>query len=274
VITFPIVLGEKQYMIQGYDISNVNGYITIPSDADFVIAKVTQDSSFVDRLYPLHRTNARQREIGFGGYHYGDNKAQPSASDSCDFFLLHLGEQQQGEIAALDVESDFGYGGFTPGNPNNLPWIVEWGQEFIDQTGYKPKLYTSIAGITDFGLNHPDVPLVFDLWLAWWTSSGQAVNPPPAPEPFKDYKLWQYNADTIDKNKFLGTLEQFRDTGKMPLPPPDGHDYEALYWAPIYDIITEMVSNSQYPHADAALHANISNAITLHKIALGVESSE
>lgn len=260
-------------MIQGYDVSNVNGpNLVIPGDAEFVIAKVSQDSKFVDRLFTTHRATARQREIGFGGYHYGDNKAQPDAEASCDMFLLNLGDQQEGEVAALDIEGDFGYGGFDPHKSTNQPWVRAWGRKFARERNYKCKLYTSVAGLSDYDLIHPEMAEVFDLWLAYWTNSGQPSAPPVAPAPFDEYKLWQYNADTIDKNVFLGTLEEFRATGKQIAPSPTlGVDYEALYYGPITKLINDMAASSQFPHADAALHATISNSLTLHKIGVGAE---
>lgn len=256
-------------MIQGYDVSNVNGLITIPVDAEFVIAKVSQDITFVDRIFPIFRKVAREREIGFGGYHYADNNAQPDPIKSCNFFLQHLGKQEDGEIGALDVEGDYGWGGFYPNNPNNTSWVVSWGQEFTRQLGYKPKLYTSVAGLKDYGLDHAEIADLYELWLAYWTTNPQ---PPAPPSPFTEFKLWQYNADHIDKNKFLGTLDEFRAGGKITTP-VEAHEYEAKYWTPMYDIISNMQSNSKYPHADAAFHANIANAITLHKVALDVEAN-
>jgi GH25 family lysozyme M1 (1,4-beta-N-acetylmuramidase) len=261
-------------MIKGYDVSNVNGpNLIIPGDAEFLIAKVAQDARFIDRLYPIHRTTARQREIGFGGYLYADNKEQPNAEASCDFFLENLGDQHEGEVAALDVEIDSGYGGFDANSAANRPWVIAWGRKFVKAKNYKSKLYTSLAGITDFDLNDPEIAELYDLWLAWWSNSGQAGNPPPCPAPWTEYKLWQYNADTIDKDVFLGTLAELRATGmKKASQPAPAADYEALYWTPMQKLLDDMISSSVYPHADAAFHAAVSNVITLHKVSVGAES--
>lgn len=259
-------------MIRGYDVSNVNGPgLIIPGDAEFVIAKVTQDAKFVDRIYSTHRTTARQREIGFGGYHYADNKEQTDAERSCDFFLTNLGDQREGEIAALDIEIDRGYGGFDANSSANQPWVITWGRWFLRECGYKCKLYTSVSGITDFDLNDPEIVALYDLWLAWWTNSGQPANIPLPPQPWDDFKLWQYNADTIDKNVFLGTLAEFRATGTQKAPQPVLADYEAKYWTPMQKLLDHMLAHSVTPHADGAFHATVSNQITLHKIAHGVE---
>lgn len=93
-------------MILGHDIANVNGSLDL-SDyprAEFFIAKVSQDATFVDRLFHAFRGQARDLGKGFGGYHYGDNKAEPNARASCRRFVDLLGDQEDGEIAALDVE--------------------------------------------------------------------------------------------------------------------------------------------------------------------------
>lgn len=257
-------------MIHGYDIANVNGPdFVAPGDAEFLIAKVSQDARFVDRQFDGHRQDARARGIPFGGYHYGDPSEMPDAYESCDRFIDLLGDQEYGEFAALDAEQDFGMGGYRPGDPHNQRWTIEWGSRFYTKKGYKAKLYISLAGLHDFNLIVPEIPDVFDLWYAWWPFSGEPDNPPPAPAPFYEYRLWQYNADGIDKDVWLGTQDELRATGKQNAPQPIS--YEALYWTPIQNLIDEMRAGDLYPHADAAFHATVSNAITLHKISLGLE---
>lgn len=258
-------------MIRGNDIANVNGPIDltliVPRPA-FVIAKVTQDATFVDKLYAGFRSQARQMEIGFGGYHYGDPQEQPNAEASCDNFIEHLGDQQDGEVAALDVEKDSGEGGFIANKPQvNQPWLLAWGRRFIKQKNYKAKAYVSKAGITDYSLNHPEIPELYDLWYAFWTDSGI---PPDAPAPWKDYALWQYNADGIDKDIFFGNLDEFKATGHKESPAQ--HPYWELYWTPMQKILDDMVANSP-SHLDAAFHASASNLLTVHKIAHRAEPS-
>lgn len=257
-------------MLRGYDISNINGGISTPQDAEFVIAKVSQDASFVDTYYARHRNEARQRELGFGGYHYGDPTEQPNPEASVDFFLENLGEQQGGEIAALDVEQDYGDGGFTPHNSINQPWVLAWGRRFVKLKNYKPKLYTSNAGILDFDLDTPEMADLYDLWYAWWPDDPSNLEPPPAPSPWKTYKLWQHNADNIDKDLFLGTLEEFKASGQQPKESSISL-YEAKYWTPMQNLLNNLVAGSHFPHADAAFHAAVSNIITIHKIAVGAE---
>lgn len=262
-------------MIHGYDIANVNGPdFVFPDDADFVVAKVTQDAKFVDKDFDRHRRHARELGIPFGGYHYADINEQPDPERSLGFFLNNLGNQDEGEFAALDAEQDYGYGGLTPGDPRNRPWLVAWGAGFIRAKNYKPKLYIGRSSLTDFGLIRPEIPEVFDLWYAWWSDSKEPAGAPASPLPFDDYMLWQYNADNIDKNVFFGTAEELRATGHttIVLPEPPDADYEELYWTPTMAIINNLIANSTHRHADQALHATISNAITANKIAHGVES--
>lgn len=261
-------------MIHGYDISNVNGdEFEFPDDADFVICKVTQDARFIDREFTRHRARARELGIPVGGYHYADINEQPSAETSLNFFLESIGDDVEGEFAALDAEQDSGYGGLVAGDPRNLPWITAWGEGFIKAKSYKPKLYIGKSSLTDFGLVVPEIPELYDLWYAWWPDSKEPSRPPLAPAPFIDYKLWQYNADRIDKNVFFGSVTELRNTGKPQVQAPEA-DYEALYWGPIMWRLNHMIAHGVHRHADEALHANISNAITLHKIALGVESPD
>lgn len=262
--------------LHGYDVSNLNGSISLAAQVpkgDFFVAKVTQDSSFIDEFFLDFRTEARQLEAAFGGYHYGDDTEQPDAEASCNFFLDHLGTQQQGEFSALDIENDSGEGGFKPGN--RAPWVAKWGQTFVKLKNYKPKLYVSMAGLVDFQLNKLEIPEVFDLWLAYWLDNpNDTSTPPKAPAPFLGTTkfLWQYNADVIDKNKWLGTREELKATGhNAQSPAPDS--YESRYWTPMQNLLNELVANSpaNRRHADAAFHASISNIITLHKISVGVE---
>lgn len=258
-------------MIQGYDVSNVNGGLSITQlspPAEFVIAKVSQDAAFVDTHYARHKDAARTLEIGFGGYHYGDNVEQPDPEASCDFFLEHLGEQLPGEIAALDVEKNTGDGGFLPGD--HADWVYRWGARFLRQTNYKCKLYVSDAGITDFGLNKPAIADVFDLWYAYWLFDPTSLTPPSAPAPWTaaGFKLWQYNADGVDKDRWLGTLDELKATGKQKAP----NDYESSYWTPMQALLDSMLANSSsLQHADQAFHATVSNAIVLHKVARAAE---
>lgn len=258
-------------MMYGYDISNHQAGLSIVSlspRAEFVIAKVTQDESFIDMHFGDFRSQARQLEIGFGGYHFADMDFTPDPEESCDFFINNLGEQQEGEIAALDLEAvNVG----TPQEPiwhnlqpDQLDWTVGWGRRFIDRTGYKPYLYLARSWITEHNLDHPVIESTFRLWYAYWTD---AEAPPFSPSPWDDYDLWQYNADGLDKNKFFGALADFKATGK---PVPGGTGYEELYWTPIQKLLDTMAAGAD-SHADDAFHASVSNSITLHKIARGVE---
>lgn len=260
-------------MIIGYDVANVNGpNFVFPQDAAFIFAKVSQDATFVDQEYTRFRTNARNLGIPFGGYHYGDPKEQPSAYESCDRFIDLLGEQLPGELGALDAEQDSGYGGYRPGDPANRPWTIAWGERFLAKKNYKAKLYIGKSALSEFDLVIPEIPELFDLWYAWWSGDSTPDNPPPAPPPFDvvGYKLWQYNADNIDKDAWLGTVEELRATG-MPGGTPYA-EYETKYWAPLYALMNELITEPTFGHANAALHAAITNNVTLHKIALGAES--
>lgn len=262
-------------MIYGYDIANVNGpNFEFPEDAELIVAKVTQDARFIDKEYSRHRGRARELGIPFGGYHYLDISSQPNVERSLGFFLENLGDQEEGEFAALDAEQDFGSGGLIPGDERNQPYIIAWGAGFARAKNYKAKLYTSVAGLRDFNLQVPEIAEYFDLWLAWWSNSGTAEFPPPSPSPFQDagFKLWQYNADGIDKDVFLGTADELRATGHRSAPQPTSVDYEAAYWTPVMTIMNNMIANPTHRHADQALHAIVSNAITANKIAHGVES--
>lgn len=257
-------------MILGHDIANVNGQLDL-SDypaAQFFIAKASQDATFDDKLFENFRQQARDLGRGFGGYHYGDNQEQPDPVASVERFLELLGEQQAGEVAALDVEIDGGHGGFKPGDHSE--WVYQWGIHFQRLASYKPYLYVSGAGISDFGLDKPDIADAFNLWYAYWLNDPAGTTPPVSPSPFATagFKLWQFNADVIDKNYFLGTLDEFKATGKPGVQAP-GQDYEERFWTPIDKLIDECALSGR--HADVAFHAAISNVITLHKVAYKVE---
>lgn len=256
-------------MIHGYDISNVNGPNLDVADLDepkeFIVAKASQDVSFVDREFQRHRARARQLGLAFGGYHYGDNYAQPDGGRSADFFIETIGEDEEGEFAALDAEhdDDDGYGGL---HGNCLSWVMAWGNRFTQRKKYKSKLYTNVAGLDEFNLRHPEVADAFDLWLAAWG----VLTPPVSPSPFRTYGLWQYNADVVDKDWWFGTVDELKATGKPKAPSTDS--YESKYWTPIQKLLDDMIANSSsLTHADQAFHAAVSNNITLHKVARGFE---
>lgn len=257
-------------MLHGYDIANHQAGLKLAlldPKPEFIIAKVSQDAAFKDREFVDFRTQARQLECGFGGYHYGDNQVTSDALYSADFFNDWLGHQQTGEVAALDVENDSGHGGFLPGD--HFEWVLNWGERFTYHRNYKPKLYISKAGINDFGLNKPAIAEVFDLWYAYWLDDPNNVGNiwPKPPAPFESFKLWQYNTDTIDKNKFDGTLAEFRAAG---MPSPDV-SYEDSWWGPMQKLADDMLEYDA-GHVNKAFHAAYSNIITLHKIARGTEA--
>lgn len=270
-------------MIKGFDISNHQGQLPdfFFQRTDFVIAKVTQDPGYVDKWFKIYRQQARDAECGFGGYHFMDMDLQPSPEASVDFFLENLGEQHTGEIAALDAELVDVDGEIHNTNPDQLDYTLRWGRVFRDRTGYKPYLYLSRSWIDEHNLNHPEIADAFELWYAYWLDNPDDLSETPdTPDPWlsagKDIKLWQYTIRTYDEDVFLGAggLAEFRASGKPEVLTP-AQEYERLYWTPMQKLLNTLVENSsaQHTHANAAFHAAVSNNITLHKIALGVESA-
>lgn len=260
-------------MLNGIDISNLQGGVqdqTFQSN-DFIIAKVTQDVSFVDKFFSVYREQARRAECAFGGYHFADIDLAPLPEASADFFISHLGTQDEGEFGALDLEETEVDGVMHNAQPDQLDWVLRWGKQFSKIANYRPKLYLSQWHIGAHNLNHPEVADTFELWYAYWTNTGSAEVMPAAPSPWRMYRLWQYNTSGLyDKDVWLGTMAELKATG-MPKA-SEQHPYENAYWTPIQDLLNQLVVS--HTHADAAFHATVSNAITMHKIALGVEPKD
>lgn len=270
-------------MLNGLDISNNQGEVPdqVFQSQDFIIAKVTQDATFVDRFYQGYKRQARAAGCVFGGYHFAVIDKAPSPEDSCEFFLAHL-DDEPGDIAALDIEETPDHDNpeiIWNAQPDQLNWILRWGQHFIARKNYIPKLYVGSYHINTHNLDHPEIAATFDLWYPYWPFSDTPDLPPAAPSPWDSYKLWQYSSKGLyDRNVYFGTREDLISTGApntqapqpspAPSPAPD-IDYEALYWTPIMQLVEDMVKSGK--HADLAFHATVSNAITLHKIAHGVE---
>jgi lysozyme len=120
----------------------------------FVIAKITEGTSFVDPSFPAIRAGCHAQGLIFGGYHFG-RLGDPHAEAR---FFLNTMKPQPGELVAGDCETS------APGV--NLPaWWAAWGQDVKAAVGYPPGHYMnqSYASAWDWS---PVRALDAWLWLA------------------------------------------------------------------------------------------------------------
>lgn len=187
----------------GIDVSNNNGKISLDMEGlDFVIAKCTEGSAFVDNTYTWYQTQARQRGLHFGAYHYLHAENLDGKAEG-NWFMRHA-SLRPGESVWIDYES---YGA----NPSvDLGQVALFAQTVkaccpIMRVGLYANL-TGYARLARIGLGN----VTETLWLA--DPTGQ-VETPTRPMPVGyTWTLHQYETfDGIDRDYSRITAESLTE---------------------------------------------------------------
>lgn len=138
--------------LNGIDIASYQAGLNAGTiDADFVIVKATQGTSYVNPYCDKHYQQAKAAGKLLGVYHYaggGDPKAE------ADYFLSNIQGYIKEAILCLDWESA---DNARWGN-SDAEWVKTWCDYVYDKTGVRPIVYVQasaisrLSGIGDYGL--------------------------------------------------------------------------------------------------------------------------
>jgi len=152
-------------MLVGNDISKYQGSVdwnTYKNNTNFVIIKTSEGVGYIDSWFAGYRTEARNRNIPLGYYHFCRPDLGNSPQAEADFFcsLLDGDPIREGEIIALDFEVTYAD-------------CVNWCKQWLDAVsahfgGMKPLIYLNQSQTKGFNWK-PVVDAGYGLWLASYT---------------------------------------------------------------------------------------------------------
>lgn len=153
--------------ILGIDISHHQGAPNFDSvrnaGVQFVIAKATESTSFVDPQFARTRSECHRVGLVFGAYHFARGG---NAVTEANYFCDKIGGLQDGELVVLDWEI---------ANPNPVGWSKSWLDQVTARTGVRPLIYLNSSTMNGNNWT-PVVQGNYGLWLAKYDNS-QAPSP-------------------------------------------------------------------------------------------------
>ena len=176
--------------LHGIDVSHwQTGLDLRHTDAEFVICKATEGTSYVDPQCGVFADQARDLGIPFGVYHFYEGGGTAEA----DHFIRHVSGWVGRALLALDFET----------HTADVAGARAWLDRVHHQTGVRPVLYISASVLT--AQNWAGVAAAgYGLWLARW-----ADGPGPV-APWDELTLWQYTDHhktggmQVDADRFYG----------------------------------------------------------------------
>lgn len=189
--------------LYGVDVSNWQGVGT-GDGWDFVIAKATEGTGFVDPTCDAHYQRAKSKGQRRGVYHF----ARPDFNDAkseADFFINNTKGYVKDGILVLDWEV----------NTWNVDWAKTWLDRVYSKTGVRPLIYMSASVVTSYDWSSV-VKAGYGLWIAGYPNKYNVSNPAKPKEDEMPYSqgawpfiaMWQYSssAGTLDRNIFYGDV--------------------------------------------------------------------
>lgn len=150
-------------MIEGFDVSNLQGGRPWPSGKQFVMIKASEGTSFTDPYFGANFAVAWAEGMVRGAYHF----ARPSANsghDEAAFFLRAVGAVgglREGDLLALDLEDM----DVAP-DADLLAYAMDFLTTCERALGFKPFLYTGHWYAAPHNLeDHPELA-AYPLWEA------------------------------------------------------------------------------------------------------------
>jgi GH25 family lysozyme M1 (1,4-beta-N-acetylmuramidase)/gas vesicle protein len=194
--------------ITGIDIATYQeqpNFDAVKNSVNFVLARSSYGVGYVDAQFERNRNELRRLNIPHGFYHY----AYPQFNEpewEADYVISILGDLQENEIIALDMEEIWG--------GNKADWCNRFLCRIRDHfNGYKPLLYTNLSTLWGY-----DWGTVITNDFGLWVSSPQ-TDPNEIPStPWPNVAIKQYSwtgyingiSGNVDLNIFYGNLETFK----------------------------------------------------------------
>lgn len=196
---------SADYPIRGIDLSHWNhpiDYLKISENIDFVFLKITEGTTFRDRLFEFHFQEFSKTDLAIGVYHFFNFGI--NGKEQATHFLNTTNERQFQLPLVVDVEQ--------AGNPTISDYLViKELKIFVDiifeKIGQFPMIYTNGDGYNRFVQNNFDDLLI---WLA-----GNNIDRVNTVNPM----FWQFNQQgriagaecDIDLNVFRGTRKDWEE---------------------------------------------------------------
>jgi len=228
--------------INGIDISHHQGTVDFDavqaSGQRFVVVKATEGATYRDPKFESYWRELVQRQDKMvrGAYHFArpDNQVGKDGgyreADNFCRALESVGGYTTGCFClALDFET------YSPSTRvENEPFIRGFAERVTERLGRKVTIYTG-ANIWNYEVGNTLEFSDLRLWLASYTRSPDFRNPPLMPKGIGGWpvKIWQWSGGgdfayatpipgvgVVDRNAWLGTLEELHDAAWMLRPEP------------------------------------------------------
>ncbi|MDR2672813.1 MAG: hypothetical protein LBC35_05945, partial [Coriobacteriales bacterium] len=185
-------------------------------DYDFIIAKATEGTGYVNPNCDPVVQSALTRGKCFGTYHFatgGDAAAQ------ADYYLEHTAGYIGKGLMVLDFEADALKQGYS--------WAYAFCKRIIDKTGIPPLIYASLSPMRSYGLTKLAQELNVGLWVAAYPNANKQGYSQPSP-PLPDVALYQYASTgrlagydgNLDLNVFYGDVTAWNAYARGGASPP------------------------------------------------------
>lgn len=148
--------------MNGIDVSHYQDGINLAKiQADFVIMKATEGTSYVDPCCDSHYQEAKKGRKLLGVYHFA--RGTGSGKEEADFFLKNI----KGYIGEAILVLDFEY--TNKPSSKDVAWAKTWLDRVYEKTGTRPLIYMSHS-VTRYA-NWASVAKDYGLWVARYASN-------------------------------------------------------------------------------------------------------
>ncbi len=192
----------------GVDLSNNNGKVDITTltGLDFVIAKATEGTGFVDQDYQYYRDQAAAHGVVFGAYHFA-HPGNHAARNEAQMFA-NIAKPTSGVICWIDYELPSG--DYTA----DAQWLTDFYNEF--KTFYPFTKLGLYADLTNFQGVLPHTPRTDAYWLALYDNQADAGTDHVMPHGVS-WNVHQYTVfQNIDRNYSRWTKDEMAAFGRWP----------------------------------------------------------
>lgn len=169
-------------MSRGVDVSAYQGPVdfdALKADADFIIAKATEGTGFIDPQFRRNWFEPTQVGLRRGAYHFARPDLGLDAQDEAAHFLTQIGGWTPDDLLALDYEVDY--------TGDVVGWCIRWLDAVRALTGITPYIYLNRSLVQGFDWSSV-IAAGYPLWLAYY--DGQPDIMPQTPWPKVAIKQW------------------------------------------------------------------------------------